>query len=154
MRGGVVAGGVILMIVGLIMIFTLGGVRWGASSESIGGGGITFFPLVGAGMAIIGFLVFIAGLAASPTPKEQAPVVISVPGAEKTSEVLVVCPECGEHVSAKSKFCPECGAELRPKPRAKARETEVPKKAGFCMYCGAELPEDSKFCPECGKKVK
>lgn len=125
-------------------------------------------PIIGGGIALLGFLVFIAGLAASPPQKAAPPVIISPqrPTAPAAApEVLAICPECGAHVSSKSKFCPECGEDLRPKRKAKSREVEekieVPKptkseskKTGFCMYCGTELPKGSNFCLECGKEVK
>lgn len=109
-----VAGGVILMVVGILIGATLGGVSWEVSEGGFSTGGLTLFQLVGAGMGFIGFLVFIAGLAASPTPKQQGPVVVSLPAAEREPLVLLVCPSCGEQVPAKSKFCPNCGKKLSP----------------------------------------
>lgn len=104
------------MVIGILIGATLGGVSWEASGGGFSAGGLTLFQLVGAGMGFIGFLVFIAGLAASPTPKQQGPVVVPIPAAEKEPLVLLVCPGCGERVPAKSKFCPNCGKKLESPP--------------------------------------
>jgi len=155
-----------MIIGGALVVFVPAGEQ--APFMNIGGMGILFHQAVGAGMAFLGFLVFIAGLAASPPREKAVSIITHVPPAPfqpvpRESEVLVICPECGAHVSSKSKFCPECGEKLGPKRGAKSHEAEEGKakapelgggRAGFCMYCGTELPEDSNFCPECGKKVK
>jgi predicted amidophosphoribosyltransferase len=167
MRSGVVAAGVFMMIIGgALVVFVPRGEQ--APFMNIGGVGILLHQVVGAGMAFLGFLLFIAGLAASPSG-EKAVSVITIPPAPspaqpapKGSEVLVICPECGARVSSKSKFCSECGEKLGPEQGAGSRKaegkSEAPEleggKARFCMYCGTELPEDSNFCPECGKGVK
>lgn len=173
MRTGVFAVGVLMMIIGgaLVVFIPTGGQT---PFIEIGGVGLILHQVVGAGLAVLGFLVFIVGLAASPPEKKTAAPVItygpSHPSAPQPApsapKVLVVCPECGARISARSKFCPECGGKLGPKRKAKPRETEEeesevpepargkPKEAGFCMYCGTEFPEGSDFCPECGRKVK
>jgi membrane protease subunit (stomatin/prohibitin family) len=68
----------------------------------------------------------------TPTGPTQAP-----------AAALVICPKCGTHVPATSKFCPECGASL------------TPSSAGAmnCPKCGKSIPAGSKFCPECGEKL-
>jgi membrane protease subunit (stomatin/prohibitin family) len=55
---------------------------------------------------------------------------------------LVICPKCGSHVPATSKFCPECGTSLTP-----------PAAAINCPKCGHSIPASSKFCPECGATI-
>jgi len=173
MRGGVVAGGVALIIVGIIFFSISNTTIGGATGPGGGVGGYRtenqIFLMIGVGLGIVGFITLIAGLAASKKEKPVLPqkVMFHPPFRPAVApEVLVICPECSSHVSAKSKFCPECGEKLGPKQKAKQREVEegetemlkpakgTPKKVGFCMYCGTELPEGADFCPECGRKVK
>ena len=159
MKSGVTAAGVLMMIIGASLWFTLPEVFKQAGKSATEGSAIGLY--MGAIIGGLGFLVFIAGLAASP-PQESQPVVVQQsisPAAGQ--EALVICPGCGSHVPAKSKFCSECGEKLEPTRRVKKTEEKTetspsakPKKVGFCMYCGAELPEEAGFCPECGKKVK
>ncbi len=56
---------------------------------------------------------------------------------------LVICPKCGAHVPATSKFCPECGTSLTPPSTATIK----------CPKCGHSIPASSKFCPECGTTI-
>ncbi len=56
---------------------------------------------------------------------------------------LVICPKCGSHVPATSKFCPECGTSLTPPAQATIK----------CPKCGHSIPSSSKFCPECGATI-
>jgi membrane protease subunit (stomatin/prohibitin family) len=95
-----------------------------SAAESLGksgGGGAA----LGAGMVLIPQIM-------TPTGPAQAP-----------AAALVICPKCGTHVPATSKFCPECGTQLTP-PSAGAIN---------CPKCGKSIPAGSKFCPECGEKL-
>jgi predicted amidophosphoribosyltransferase len=56
---------------------------------------------------------------------------------------LVICPKCGAHIPATSKFCPECGTTITP-PASQTMN---------CPKCGKSIPSASKFCPECGAKI-
>lgn len=56
---------------------------------------------------------------------------------------LVICPKCGTHIPATSKFCPECGTTITP-PASQTMN---------CPKCGKSIPSGSKFCPECGAKL-
>jgi len=165
MRGGVVAGGVALIIIGAIFFYVSNTAVGTATGP--GGGFVGYrtehqiFMMIGVILGIVGFIVLVAGLAASKKEKPVPPqtLVVQPSATSKEPETLVICPECDARVSAKSKFCPECGEKLEPKRKAKPREveeeeTEELKKVGFCMYCGTELPEGADFCPECGKEVK
>lgn len=167
MRTGVFTAGVLMMIIGgaLVVFIPTGGQT---PFIEIGGVGILLHQVIGAGLAVLGFLVFIVGLAASPPEKKTtAPVITYGPSAPQPApslpKVLVICPECGARVSAMSKFCPECGGKLGSKKKAESSKTKEgkteategkPKEAGLCTHCRTELPEDSDFCPECGRKVK
>ena len=83
-----------------------------------GGGGAA----LGTGMVLIPQIMTPQGQAQAPTA------------------ALVICPKCGSHVPATSKFCPECGASLTPPSAATIK----------CPKCGHMIPAGSKFCPECG----
>jgi membrane protease subunit (stomatin/prohibitin family) len=95
-----------------------------SAAESLGksgGGGAG----LGTGMVLIPQIM-------TPTGPTQAP-----------AAALVICPKCGAHVPATSKFCPECGTQLTP-PTAGAIN---------CPKCGKSIPANSKFCPECGAQL-
>jgi membrane protease subunit (stomatin/prohibitin family) len=68
----------------------------------------------------------------TPTGPAQAP-----------AAAVVICPKCGTHIPATSKFCPECGTVITP-PTSQTVD---------CPKCGKTVPSGSKFCPECGAKL-
>jgi len=179
MRGGVVAGGVVLMIIGLFFMSFLG-TMWG--SQTVGSGVIAglFIPqLVGIGMLFLGFILLIAGLAASPIERPVQPRVSIQPAAirrrstpEEKTRILAICPKCKSRVRSSSKFCPECGVDLREQPadvvEKKEKKTSLApleKKRQpvsemsqeniiYCIYCGQRLLDDAVFCSKCGKKAE
>jgi len=63
--------------------------------------------------------------------------------AQAPTAALVICPKCGSHVPATSKFCPECGTSLTPPTTATIK----------CPKCGNDIPAGSKFCPNCGQAI-
>ena len=88
--------------------------------QSGGGGGA-----LGTGMVLIPQIM-------TPQGQTQAP-----------TAALVICPKCGAHVPATSKFCPECGTSLTPPSAATIN----------CPKCGHSIPASSKFCPNCGQQI-
>jgi|SRR5271157_63970 len=95
-----------------------------SAAESLGksgGGGAG----LGTGMVLIPQIM-------TPTGPVQAP-----------AAALVICPKCGNHVPATSKFCPECGTTI----------TSPSNQTMSCPKCGKTIPAGSKFCPECGAKI-
>jgi membrane protease subunit (stomatin/prohibitin family) len=80
---------------------------------------------LGAGMVLIPQVM-------TPTGPAQAP-----------AAPLVICPKCGAHIPATSKFCPECGTTITP----------PSNQTMNCPKCGKSIPAGSKFCPECGAKI-
>ncbi len=98
-----------------------------ASLGSGGGGGGGGAGALGTGMVLIPQIMNSAGQV-----QAQAP-----------TAALVICPKCGAHVPATSKFCPECGASLTPPAAATIN----------CPKCGHSIPAGSKFCPECGATI-
>jgi membrane protease subunit (stomatin/prohibitin family) len=97
-----------------------------SAAESLGksGGGA---GALGTGMVLIPQIM-------TPTGQVQA---------QAPTAALVICPKCGAHVPATSKFCPECGASLTPPSAATIN----------CPKCGHSIPASSKFCPECGATI-
>ena len=53
---------------------------------------------------------------------------------------MIICPECGQEISDKSKRCIHCGKVLV--------EEIIPKK--FCSECGKEVDVSVTECPYCG----
>jgi membrane protease subunit (stomatin/prohibitin family) len=64
--------------------------------------------------------------------------------AQAPAAALVICPKCGTHIPATSKFCPECGTAITP-PGTQTMN---------CPKCGKTIPSASKFCPDCGQKIQ
>jgi len=95
-----------------------------SAAESLGksGGGA---GALGTGMVLIPQIM-------TPSGPVQAP-----------AAALVICPKCGAHVPATSKFCPECGTTI----------TQSSNQTMSCPKCGKSIPANSKFCPECGAKI-
>jgi membrane protease subunit (stomatin/prohibitin family) len=98
-----------------------------ASLGGGGGGGGGGAGALGTGMVLIPQIMNSAGQV-----QAQAP-----------TAALVICPKCGAHIPATSKFCPECGASLTPPAAATIN----------CPKCGHSIPAGSKFCPECGATI-
>jgi membrane protease subunit (stomatin/prohibitin family) len=95
-----------------------------SAAESLGksgGGGAG----LGTGMVLIPQIM-------TPSGPVQAP-----------AAALVICPKCGAHVPATSKFCPECGTTI----------TQSTDQTMTCPKCGKSIPANSKFCPDCGAKI-
>ena len=95
-----------------------------SAAQSLGqsGGGA---GALGTGMVLIPQIM-------TPQGQTQAP-----------TAALVICPKCGAHVPATSKFCPECGTSLTPPSAATIN----------CPKCGHSIPASSKFCPNCGQQI-
>jgi membrane protease subunit (stomatin/prohibitin family) len=96
-----------------------------SAAQSLGQGGGGGSAAIGTGMVLIPQIMTPSGQAQAPTA------------------ALVICPKCGSHVPATSKFCPECGASLTPPSAATIK----------CPKCGHMIPASSKFCPECGTTI-
>jgi len=86
----------------------------------------------GAGAGALGTGMVLIPQIMTPQGQTQAP-----------TAALVICPKCGAHVPATSKFCPECGTSLTPPSAATIN----------CPKCGHSIPASSKFCPNCGQQI-
>jgi membrane protease subunit (stomatin/prohibitin family) len=98
-----------------------------SAAASLGSGGGGGAGALGTGMVLIPQIM---------TPSGQVQ-------AQAPTAALVICPKCGAHVPATSKFCPECGTSLTPPSAATIN----------CPKCGHSIPASSKFCPECGAAI-
>lgn len=150
-----VAGGVVLMVLGGFMFLV---VPTSASSYQAGGANPISIGLLGAIIGFIGFLVFIAGLAASPDrPPERviyrdrgggwhdpdwAP---PDPTRSTRSPPTPVPPPVTDTV-------PSPPTPAAPPGTASAPPGIVPGITTFCPYCGTRGRSEFKFCRGCGKE--
>jgi len=135
MKGGVLAAGAVLLIIGFLIFWTGYSVVQ-QYSTSLGQLGLALSSeaqnqyqqaqlqvMIGGILAFIGFVVCIYGAAASPAGKQIRPVVVSKPVPTATPQeppkavqtILAICPQCKNRIPADAKFCSQCGADLRPK---------------------------------------
>lgn len=62
---------------------------------------------------------------------------------------IVICPKCGNELSAEAAFCNNCGEKIT---KAEQPKEEVNAKP-VCKKCGAEVSADAAFCNNCGEKL-
>jgi len=144
---------------------------WTSQSGS-GGGAFGFFSpqLIGVGLLFFGFILLIAGLAASGKEHQTQPLVIQTHNPYMMpqpiqqiapSVVLVICPNCKKRIPSESKFCPECGYILQaispidqvPPPPETEQSSQPSDTPRFCEKCG-DPREDGGFCKQCGAKIR
>ena len=67
---------------------------------------------------------------------------------------MISCPNCGETISASSKFCEFCGK--RTVLICSACNAELNAGARFCEFCGTKVEEKKLIinCPACGERLK
>lgn len=143
MRGGVVAAGVILMIIGAILFFDY-------PITNTGNSGANPFAdvFIGPILGFIGFILLIAGLAASPT---QAPTVVYQTGAPPTYS----SPSPQSWPSP----VPQSASPLAaPNPQSSSASPVPPPagsgdSGGFCPYCGKKTVSGYRFCRSCGRAL-
>lgn len=183
MRGGVVAAGVVLMVLGAFLLFFAPQVATSASNSgsgfSFGGINIVSTAFFGIVIGFIGFLVFIAGLAASPTP-EASRVVYSQPPPTPPPSAYPVWLPAANPAPATSRSTssqpPTPPPNTRPAelaggsvqeaspPSIQSGPSGVTRASGagasdtvgssrFCPYCGATTRAEYKFCRSCGKEA-
>lgn len=136
MRGGVVAAGVVLMIFGAILFF-----EYPITSSSNGSnpfGDLFIGPIIG----FIGFILLIAGLAASPN---VPPTVIQYPA--PTPAYSSPTPPPSQRYVATNPPPPDPTSAVVPR---SAPELSDEDKGGFCPYCGKAAQPGYKFCRSCG----
>jgi Double zinc ribbon len=77
--------------------------------------------------------------AASPPQARSA-----VTGAAAGVSSAVQCSNCGQPMTAGSKFCPNCGT-------ASSSPTSIASARKVCPSCGADNTAGARFCKECGQ---
>ena len=173
MRGGVVAAGVLMMMIGAFLFFFAPQVGGSASNSgsgfSFGAINIASTAFFGIVIGFIGFIVFIAGLAASPTP------VVALPGrfAQASPTYSELPPSQAQPGSGdergRRQWATETGSLItpaatmaqlpaNPSPPVTAVSTvdtapPIPGSSLFCPYCGASTKSEYKFCRSCGKQA-
>ena len=112
-----VAGAALLIVIGAIVFFSIGSMSEGDSEVCFIG------PFIGIILIILGIVIGIAGLAASPPrddyppqryepyQQQQQPIIVQTPAKESQGPIRV-CLKCGFQIDADSKFCKHCGNQL------------------------------------------
>jgi hypothetical protein len=157
MRAGIVAAGVILMVLGALIFF---GSLGSTGTQGLSLTGILSGAGLGAILGFIGFIVFIAGLAASPEPEATSrpdygsgddaprPRYNSPPPQYYTPPA----PDPPSAPSSPSQFSPSSVSTV-----AVATRVTSPRDTAsdglFCPYCGAATKPEYMFCRSCGKEA-
>ena len=146
MRGGVVAAGVILMILGAILFFVYPITPNNSGANPFGD------LFIGPVLGFIGFIVLIAGLAASPntpptviyqtapapsypSPSGQAWNSIPQPSSQPAPQPVAPPPTTQTAAAPTDTTSPPIAAE---------------SEGGFCPHCGKPTKSGYKFCRSCG----
>jgi hypothetical protein len=166
MRGGVVAGGVTMMVIGGFMFIV---VPFSPASYQSGGANPISIGVLGAIIGFIGFLVFIAGLAASPDPPEL--VRYRTAGNAYGDFDASPRPPYRMPTNGPSPRTPPIGySELPPSGQASAPLTAggsglvgpssqgrpievVPADSAFCPFDGEPIAVRYQFCRKCGRRL-
>jgi hypothetical protein len=169
-RGGDVAAGVGLMLVGAFLLFFLPGTGFTAVGGSSGSNPISD-SLMGLVVGFIGFIVLIAGLAASPDARpqtvyvQQAPPSHQAPGPTYGAPTTSPPSEVGHSNLASTqppaqKWTPPSAITEPSRPSGTSDNPVVPpvqshvtlQTRAFCPYCGARGSPDFRFCRSCGRE--
>jgi hypothetical protein len=104
-RETLIIGGVFLMLLGVVILYT--------TVESMIA---QLFLFVGLIIIMLGFVTPRKRIIVTPLPQ----VIIhgttekEIISSEERTKILAICPECKNRIPSNSKFCPECGANLQP----------------------------------------
>lgn len=118
MRGGVLAGGIVLFVIGAMLLF-FGAAANGAASACGGRGGCQAVGSVALGFYLVGGLVVVGGIALGATgvvlPDKVAPPPVPAPVARQVPvSATRACPACSTTLGADARFCSQCGATIAP----------------------------------------
>lgn len=160
MRGGVVGAGVLLMLLGAILFFVF-------PITANNSGANPFADLfLGPIFGVIGFLVFIVGLAASPNVPVQHHY-YSQSSSPRSTAIDESSGYPDRRVIDRVTYRREdlVAPQPDPEPAYQARPTHVednpptdPKASGdasavYCPFCGAQTRTEFRFCRACGKEA-
>jgi hypothetical protein len=160
-RGGVVAAGVILMIIGAILFFAYPITPNNQGANPFGD------LFIGPVLGFIGFILLIAGLAASPTPPPT--VVYQTPPPSARAEPnnpnewiqWRMAREMGQEYNPPTRGSqttsgaapPPPDNQPSPTPMARMQSPANESNGGFCPFCGKGMRPGYRFCRSCGKEL-
>lgn len=114
----------------------------------------------------VGFILCIAGIAA---PSNKPKVIVQQPVKKEVKQADRRCPECGRIIPNDAKMCPYCGKkfksyvekedkQIKEEKRGEEPTSTVKKEEktslAYCPKCGEKLDEGVEFCTECGEKLE
>jgi len=179
MRGGILAAGIVLLILGIILFFIgysvmeefssveefdVYGVPIGKSVKYLDEGYMQSYQnaksmeLFGAIFGIVGFILCIAGIAApskhidiKPPISHQPPIIVQQTQPRETAHSSRHCPECGRSIPFDAKRCPYCDKDFEhhKSPQGEKKEAMEIKEEKKTI----EKKEFLQFCHECGKRL-
>ena len=178
MRGGILAVGIILLILGIFLYFTGNNMVEEVEAYDIEGipiseilklvsedarrqyemgqSMVTFGTIFG----IVGFIVCIAGIAApSKKPQiishqpSQPPVIVQQSSPREVAKSDRRCPGCGRVIPEDVKMCPYCGKKFKSH-FDKEKEEESKEEEEKNKDLSKKKTKTPKHCPECGFKLE
>lgn len=149
MRQGVLAVGIILLVIGGFFYFLGNGekedykhLRYLSEEANYRYNLFQFIEMIGGIILFVGFVVSIAG--AVSTKKIQREFVNASRADTQTRTKAITknkCLSCGKKIEDEWITCPQCGKSL------------IEEKI-YCPSCGVKIQEDWNTCPKCGKSIE
>lgn len=175
MRGGTLAAGIILLILG-IFFYSIGNnmiqeieaydiydlpisellktISQDARTQYELGQAMVMF---GGIFGIIGFILCIAGIAA---PGKKPEVIIQKPLQNEVTRSDRICPNCGRVIPVDSELCPYCGKRFKlyvekdEESKKEVKKEEEPPSNGKEVEEKKEETNSLEYCPKCGNKLE
>ncbi len=148
MRGGIVAAGVVMMVLGALLFF---GSFGSIGTQGFNGADLLSTAGFGVILGFIGFIVFIAGLAASQEPAHQPRESTPTYMGRDRGPLYADSPPVWTS-------SPVPSFPSAPPPPAPLAVPPQPSNAGgaggaYCPFCGAPSKVEYKFCRKCGHEA-